>query len=599
MNALPSRKDVPVELTWDLSTVFHSHESWEAEYRNIQQLLEKASNFQGTIGDSSDSLLLVLQFRDELYTRLKKLIVYANMQEDVDTTNTTSQAMNSRAKALATQAMAAFAFFKVEVMNIEEQKIHMFLNENTKLSMYKQDLECILRERAHTLSETEEALLAKASDVLGSPQNTFSALNNADLRFKNVVGTDGEEKVLSHGTFIQYLMSSDRNLRESAFRTYYSTYNEFKNTLSTTLAGQIKKNNFIAEVHHFDSARHASLFDNAIPESVYDALVEAVHERLPLFHRYIALRKKALKLDQLTMYDMHVPIVEEIDLTFTYEQAKEMTLEGLMVLGDDYQKVLKKAFDERWIDVVENKGKRSGAYSSGTYGTNPFILLNWQDNINSLYTLVHELGHSIHSYYTRKYQPSVYGSYSIFVAEVASTTNENLLIDYLLEKYKDDQAIKAYILTNYLDRVKSVIYRQTQFAEFEHLIHKADQDGIALTADYLTKAYQELNQKYYGNDVFYDHEIDLEWARIPHFYYNYYVYQYATGFSAANALSVKIKSEGQSALERYLDFLKAGCSDYPIEVLKKAGVDMTTNQPTIDALDVFEARLDELEALIS
>ena len=597
MNTLPLRKDVPVEKTWDLSSIFANQEAWEVEYQAIKQLAEKTSKFQGKIGESSEALLSVLQYRDDLFVRLNKLTVYASMQEDVDTTNTVSQAMNSRAENLAAYVMAAFAFFKAEIMSVNEQQIQAFLQENKELEMYGHDIELLLKQRPHILTETEEALLAQATEALGASAKTFSTLNNADLTFPNIQGEDGENLSLSHGTYMQYMVNPNRKIRESAFRAYYSAYDQLKNTLGTTLAGQIKKDNFLAKAHRFDSARQAALFDNSIPETVYDALVEAVNDRLPLFHRFVGLRKKALKLDTMTMYDIHVPMVDDIELSFTYEEAKKITLEGLAILGEEYQDVLKKAFDERWMDCIENKGKRSGAYSSGTYGTHPFILMNWQDNITILYTLVHELGHSVHSYYTRKNQPAVYGSYSIFLAEVASTTNENLLTDYLLKKYTDKK-IQAYILTNYLDRVKSTIYRQTQLAEFEHLIHQADQKGTALTAEFLTEQYGALNRKYYGGDVVYDREIDLEWARIPHFYYNYYVYQYATGFSAASALSAKILTEGKPALAKYLNFLKAGCSDYPIEVLKKAGVDMTSNQPTIDALAVFEARLTELEALL-
>jgi oligoendopeptidase F len=422
-------------------------------------------------------------------------------------------------------------------------------------------------------------------------------LNNADLTFPTIKDENGDEVELTHGRYIHFMESKDREVRKAAFDAMYDTFASFKNTFASTLNGNVKKDNFYAKVRHYDSARHAALNGNNIPETVYDNLVGAVNEKLPLLHRYTALRKKVLGLDELHMYDLYTPLVKDVDMKVDYEKAKDYVLKSLAPLGAEYQNIVQEGFDNRWIDVVENKGKRSGAYSSGTYGTNPFILLNWQNNVNNLYTLIHELGHSVHSYYTRKNQPFRYGNYSIFVAEVASTCNENLLSEYLLNHLEDEQE-RLFILNHYLEGFRGTVFRQTMFAEFEHDIHVRLQNGEPLTADRFTEIYYDLNKKYFGEDMVIDEKIGYEWARIPHFYYNYYVYQYATGYSAATALSSQILTEGDVAVERYKNFLKAGSSDFPIEVLKKAGVDMNSKQPILDALDVFETKLTEFEGLL-
>src|SRR5699024_2279802 len=458
-------------------------------------------------------------------------------------------------------------------------------------------LDEINRQRPHVLNEREEALLAEASEPMSSASNTFSMLNNADLKFPSIKNENGEEVDLTHGRYIGFLKSKDRDVRKSAFKAMYDTYGEFINTFASTLTGTVKTDNFNAKVRNYDSARQAALDSNNIPEQVYDNLVEAVNEKLPLLHRYMRLRKKVLGMDELHMYDIYTPLVQDADMDIPYEQAQQYVLQGLEPLGDDYVSVLKKGFESRWIDVDENKGKRSGAYSSGAYGTHPYILLNWQDKLDDLFTLAHELGHSLHSYYTHKSQPFRYGNYSIFVAEVASTTNEALLNDYML-KHVDDEKQKLFLLNHYLEGFRGTVFRQTMFAEFEHEIHKRMQNGEAMTAESLTEIYYDLNKKYYGEDVVSDEEIGKEWARIPHFYMNYYVYQYATGFSAATTLAHNILNGEEGAVDRYLDFLKAGSSDYPIEVLKKAGVDMTSKEPILSALDVFEEKLNEMEELL-
>ncbi|EUJ30262.1 oligoendopeptidase F [Listeria floridensis FSL S10-1187] len=596
VKALPARNEVPEELTWDLTTIFESDEAFEAEFKEVQNLSGKSEEYKGTLGKSADALLEALKFRDSLFDRLENLYVYAHLKLDQDTTNALYQGMNSRAGSLITQVAAKMSYFDPEILEIDEARLDGFLNDHPGLGLYKHEIEALNLSRPYVLSEKEEAILASAGEVLGSSSRTFNTLNNADLKFPTIQDEAGNEIEITHGRYGKLMESSDRKVREAAFKGMYSVYGGLKNTLAQTLSGQVKKSNFYATVRGYKSAREAALSNNHIPETVYDSLIETVNKHLPLLHRYVGLRKKILGLEDLRMYDLYTPLSSEVHLEFTFDEAKELVLEGLKPLGEEYQAILKKAFNERWIDVVENQGKRSGAYSSGAYSTNPYILLNWQDNIDNVFTLAHELGHSVHSYYTRTNQPYVYGDYSIFLAEVASTTNENLLTDYLLKKY-DDPKLRSYLLNHYLDGFKGTVFRQTQFAQFEHLIHQADQNGEALTAEFFTEQYFRINQDYYGKAVEYDAEIGYEWSRIPHFYMNYYVYQYATGFSAASALSAKILTEGESAVKPYLDYLKAGRSDFPIEVLKRAGVDMTSPKVVEDALEVFETRLAELEEL--
>lgn len=594
---LPKRSEVPVELTWRLEDIFATDEEWEKEFKQLQQEIPKAEQYKGKLGESADQLYAYLKLEDEIWNRLGKLYTYAHMRYDQDTTNSFYQGLNSQAENLATQASSAMSFAVPEILTIDEKRIDAFLEEKKELRLYKKVLDEINRQRPHVLSEKEEALLAEASDALSNPSQTFSMLNNADLTFPTVVNEDGEEVDLTHGRYSTFMKSKDRRVRKEAFQAMYETYGKFKNTFASTLSGNIKTHNFSAKVRNYDSARQAALNRNNIPEKVYDNLVEAVNEKLPLMHRYIKMRKKALQLDELHMYDIYTPLIQDVEMKITYEEAKDYVLKGLEPLGQDYIQIVKEGFENRWIDVVENKGKRSGAYSSGSYSTNPYILLNWQDSVNDMFTLAHELGHSVHSYYTRKTQPYRYGNYSIFVAEVASTCNEALLNDYMIKNLEDEKQ-KLYLLDHFLEGFRGTVFRQTMFAEFEHDIHQREQNGEVLTAEHLTNIYYELNKKYYGEDIVHDEEIGLEWARIPHFYYNYYVYQYATGYSAATALANDILAGKDGAVDRYIEFLKAGSSDYPIEVLKKAGVDMTSKQPILDALDVFEEKLNEMENML-
>lgn len=592
------RNDVPEELTWRLEDIFSNDDVWNEEFEAITALVEQAATFERRLAKSADEFLAVLQYSEEVSMRLGKLYVYAHMRNDQDTANSTYQALESRASALAAKASAALSFLTPEIMDMDEAVIEEYLAQNEQLAVYRQSLKETLMARAHILPAEQEAIMAQMGEVRGASGNTFSVLNNADLEFPVVKDDKNEDYQITHGNFIKALESTDRGFRERAFKAVYATYGSFKNTFASTLAGKVKGLNATARIRKYDSARHAALSNNFIPEEVYDQLVTAINDNLHLVHRYVALRKKVLGVDELHMYDLFTPLVPETEMEYSYDDAKEVMVKSFAPLGEQYQQTVQQGLDNRWVDVLENKGKRSGAYSSGTYGTNPYVLMNWQNNVNNLFTLAHEFGHSMHSYYTRNNQPFVYGNYSIFVAEVASTCNEELLFDHLLKTIEDPQQ-KIYLLNHWLDGFRGTVFRQTMFAEFEHLMHQLDQQGVPLTAEKLTEEYYALNKKYFGDDMVVDEEIGLEWARIPHFYYNYYVYQYATGQSAATALSKKILEQGEPAVEQYINnFLKAGCSNTPIEVLKAAGVDMSSPQPIIDACKVFEEKLNELEKLL-
>lgn len=595
--SVPLRKEIPLDLTWDLTSMFKNDELFESSFKEIEGLVEAFSKHEKNLTKNADALLNALEDRNTLLMKMENLYVYSHLKSDQDTADATYQALNARAMALYSKVGAALSFIETSLLKANEQVIRTYL-EDDRLSIYETEFNHLFERRSHILSDKEEKLLALASDVLTASSKTYSVLDNADLTFESVINEKGEQLPLSHGRYGLYLESTDRNLRQQAFEHMYASFRAHENTFASTLSHNVKLHNFNATIRNFSSAREAALFSNHIPESVYDALVSAINQQLPLLHKWVDLRKKALGLDEIKMYDLYVPMVNDLDLEYTYEESKAILLKAFEPLGNDYLKGIQEAFDSRWIDVMENKGKRSGAYSSGCYTSNPYVLLNWQDNLDNLYTLAHELGHSMHSYYTRKNQPFIYGDYSIFVAEVASTTNENLLTAYLL-KITENPKVRAYLLNHYCDGVKGTVYRQTQFAEFEHLIHKLDQEGTALTSELLSAEYDKLNRKYYGEAVTYSDEIKYEWARIPHFYYNYYVYQYATGFSAASTLSEKILNEGQSAVNNYLSFLKAGSSLKPIEALKVAGVDMSKDEAIKKALNLFGQRLDELSQILS
>ena len=594
---LPKREELPENLTWDLTKIFSSDQEFDEKYLELSEKLKKSEKYKGTLDQGASQFLDAIEFVLSVYRQTEIIYVYAHLKNDQDTGNTEYQALYARASSLFSKVSEAVSWFEPEILQLSDERIWQYFKEEPKLEVYRHYIQQIVDNRAHVLSADQESLLAGAGEIFEASSDTFAVLNNADLVFPTIEGENGEKVQLSHGVYGQLLESTDRSVREAAFKGLYSVYEQFRNTFASTLSTHIKGHNFKAKVRNYSSAREASLSNNHIPESVYDTLVAVVNKHLPLLHRYMELRKRLLEVEKLHMYDLYTPVLGEAPITFTYEEAKEKALEALKPMGEEYMTIVEKAFSERWIDVVENKGKRSGAYSSGSYDTNPYILLNWHDTLDQLFTLVHEMGHSVHSYFTRSNQPYVYGDYSIFLAEIASTTNENILTEYLLETEKDPR-VRAYVLNHYLDGFKGTVFRQTQFAEFEHFMHTEDEKGVPLTSEYLSDSYGKLNAKYYGPAVEEDPEIKFEWSRIPHFYYNYYVFQYSTGFSAASALAKKILNQEPEALENYLAYLKAGNSDYPVEVMKKAGVDMTQAAYIEDAMSMFEQRLNELEELI-
>ena len=590
------RNEIEEKYTWDLTTIFPTDEAFEAELAQVSEEVKKAASLAGHLLDSADSLLTTTEVQLDLMRRIEKLYSYAHMKNDQDTRVAKYQEYQAKGMTLYSEFGQSFAFYEPEFMAITEEQYQAFLAEQPGLQLYQHYFDKLLKKKAHILTQREEELLAGAGEIFGAAGETFAILDNADIVFPMVHDEDGNEVQLSHGNYITLVESKNREVRKEAYEALYSVYEQYQHTYAKTLQTNVKVHNYNAKVRKFSSAREAALSADFIPESVYDSLVSAVNKHLPLLQRYIALRAKILGISDLKMYDMYTPL-SETDYKFTYEEALAKSEEVLAILGEDYLSRVKTAFSERWIDVHENQGKRSGAYSGGSYDTNAFMLLNWQDTLDNLFTLVHETGHSMHSSYTRETQPYVYGDYSIFLAEIASTTNENILTEKLLEEVEDD-ATRFAILNHFLDGFRGTVFRQTQFAEFEHAIHKADQEGQVLTSEFLNELYADLNEKYYGLKKEDNPQIQYEWARIPHFYYDYYVFQYSTGFAAASALAEKIVHGSQEDKDKYLDYLKAGNSDYPLNVIKKAGVDMEKEDYLNAAFAVFERRLDEFEALV-
>jgi len=590
------RNEIEEKYTWDLSTIFPTDEAFEAELAQVSEEVKKAASLAGHLLDSADSLLTTTEVQLDLMRRIEKLYSYAHMKNDQDTRVAKYQEYQAKGMTLYSDFGQSFAFYEPEFMAITEEQYQAFLAEQPALQLYQHYFDKLLKKKAHILTQREEELLAGAGEIFGAAGETFAILDNADIVFPMVHDEDGNEVQLSHGNYITLVESKNREVRKEAYEALYSVYEQYQHTYAKTLQTNVKVHNYNAKVRKFSSAREAALSADFIPESVYDSLVSAVNKHLPLLQRYIALRAKILGISDLKIYDMYTPL-SETDYKFTYEEALAKSEEVLAILGEDYLSRVKTAFSERWIDVHENQGKRSGAYSGGSYDTNAFMLLNWQDTLDNLFTLVHETGHSMHSSYTRETQPYVYGDYSIFLAEIASTTNENILTEKLLEEVEDD-ATRFAILNHFLDGFRGTVFRQTQFAEFEHAIHKADQEGQVLTSEFLNELYADLNEKYYGLKKEDNPQIQYEWARIPHFYYDYYVFQYSTGFAAASALAEKIVYGSQEDKDKYLDYLKAGNSDYPLNVIKKAGVDMEKEDYLNAAFAVFERRLDEFEALV-
>ncbi len=597
MQTLKKRAEIPVEFTWNLESIFPTNDDWERDYQALQQRLPELEALAGTLAQRGQALLTVLQKRDEIYEKLEHLYVYASMRKDEDTTNSTYQGMADRAVQLYVRTSTVSSFIEPEILALPQATLDQFVQETPGLAIYGQQLHDLNRKRAHIRSAEIEAVLAAAGEMAEGPGSVFTMIDNADLKLPTIKDEEGEEVELTKGNYQLFIRSTNRQVRKDVFEGLHRTFLKQRNTIASTLAAQVKADIFYTMQHKYSSCRERALARYNIPVSVYDNLVETVSERIPLLNRYLKLRKRVLQLDQLHMYDLYVPIVEETREEISYQQACDTVVKALTPLGENYVSVLKQGLAQRWIDVFETLGKRGGAYSGGAYGTQPFILLNYQNNRDSMYTLAHELGHSMHSYYTRKYQPYQYGDYTIFVAEVASTLNEGLLTEHLL-KTTSDRALRLAILNHSLEGFRGTLFRQTMFAEFEQQIHSRAEQGEPLTADTLSALFHALNEKYYGGETFIDELIDIEWARIPHFYSSFYVYQYSTGISAASALVQQILHEGKPAVERYLKFLSSGSSDYSIELLKKAGVDMTSPQPVRQALQLFESHLSQMEDLM-
>lgn len=593
---IPVRSQVDPQFTWATTDLFATDEAWEAEIPKLREILEKLKGYQGKLGESGENLLAFLQLNDQFTQIADPFAGYAMYKKDEDTRNPVYQKMSGQMHNLLLEAQEATAFFTPEVLQLSDETLAAFYKNTPGLEHYRLVLDRALRQKSHTLSQNEEALLAAAGKLGQIPGETYNFLNDADLTFPDAVDEKGGKHPVTHGTFIPLMQESDRTLRKSAFESLYGSYRNFQNTFASSLEGQMKQLQFFANARKYPSALHAALDQNEVPVEIYHNLVTTVRKNLPAMHRYIRLRKKLLGVDKLHYYDIYAPMVADQDQVVSFDQAKDTALEALAPLGEDYLNILREGFSNRWIDVYENQGKRSGAYSSGVYGNHPFVLLNYTDTLDDMFTLVHEMGHALHSYLSSKEQSITYAYYKIFVAEVASTCNESLLMQYLLGKTQEPKQ-RAYLINYFLEQFRTTLYRQTMFAEFELWCSQETQMGHPLTAQALCQKYGELNREYYGEDIEPDPEISLEWARIPHFYREFYVYQYATGFSAAIALSQRILKEGAPAVKDYLHFLSGGCSTDPVSLLKGAGVDMSTPAPVDDALKLFENLVEEMEKL--
>ena len=591
------RKDIDVKDTWNLESIYANNELWDADYAALEKDAAEFAKLKGAIEADVSKIPAVLDAYYGLHRRLSKLSVYARMRFDQDTTDSTYQTMSAKIGSLGVKIGAASAFVEPEILSYSKEQLEAAEKENERTAYYGRKIEEMLRGQEHTLDAEKEELLAAAGDMAEAPDDIFSVLMNADMKYPDIVLEDGTHLPLTNSTYISYMESPDRAVREGAFKTLYGQIASLKNTFAAIYRGNLKQAKFYAQSRKYSSARAMYLADSNVPESVYDNLLSAVHEALPMMYRYVAVRKKVLGVDKLHMYDVYTPIVAAQNQTYEFEQAKQMVLEALKPMGEDYLSHAREGLENRWIDIYPNKGKKGGAYSWGCYDSQPFILLNYTKNLDSVFTLIHEMGHSIHSYYSRTAQDYAYSDYKIFVAEVASTCNECLLMHDLLEKTTDKEQRK-YLLNHYLDSFKGTLFRQTMFAEFEKTAHDYCAQGKPLTAEALSQMYLELNQKYFGPDMEKDEEIAYEWMRIPHFYTPFYVYQYATGYSAAVALSAKILKEGKPAVDAYMSFLKGGESKDPIDLLKMAGVDMTTEKPVADALALFGELVTELETLV-
>ncbi|MFC2671173.1 oligoendopeptidase F [Lancefieldella parvula] len=592
--AYESRKEIDSKYKWDLSSMFSSDEAFEAGLEELKAYCPKLLAFKGNISTSAQALLEFLQLEDQMTLLLYKIINYAERKSDEDTRVAKYQAYVANATSAYTQVGEATSWFAAELLAIPAESVEKFYAEVPALEFYRRKLNKILNQREHTLSAEEEALLARAEELAVQPTNIFSMFDDADLTFDDAVDSEGKTHKLTSGSFVPLLMNGDRVLRESAFKQLYSRFGEFRNTSAAILTSQVKNLQFFSSSRKYVSSLEAALAENEIPVEVYNNLIDAVHQNFPAFYKYVDLRKRVMGLDELHFWDVYTPLVDDVDMKFTYEEACDLIVKALAPMGEEYVGLVKKGLESRWVDVYETPGKRSGAYSAGGKGMNPVMLLNFQGGLDDVYTLIHEMGHSLHTYFSSHNQEITYSDYSIFVAEVASTCNEALLSHYLLE-HETDPARHAYILNHFLEGFRGTIYRQCMFAEFERDINQMNADGVALNAEVLSERYGQLCAEYFGPGIELDEEIKLEWSRIPHFYYNFYVYQYCIGFSAAIALSQRILSKGEPAVKDYIGYLSGGCSKTPIELLRGAGVDMATPDPVNAALKYFGELVDQLE----
>lgn len=593
---IPVRSEADPKYTWALEDVYANNDVWKTDLEKARALPAQLAAYKGHLGDSAQKLLEFLQLGDGISVLFDSLYGYAQRRSDEDTANSLYQGMTSQAMSAMVAVDAASSFETPELLAIPDDKLEQFYQEEPALETYRLALTRIRSKRAHILSDAEEKLLAAAGEMSQAPDSVYSVFADADLKFPSATDKDGNSHPVTHGTYIPLMHSADRVLRKSAFASLYSVYGQFRNTAAALLSAQVKQLKFYADARKYDSTLQASLDGNYVPTEVYTNLISAVHENMAPMYRYVDLRRKLLGVDELHMYDLYTPIVSDVDVNIPYEEAKQTVYDALACMGDDYRAILKEGFDNRWIDVYENVGKCSGAYSAGLR-KHPYVLLNYSGTLDSMFTLAHEMGHAIHSYLSNKHQPVAYSNYSIFVAEVASTCNEALLMQHLLKTTKDKKR-RAYLINYFLEQFRTTLYRQTMFAEFELEINRRNERGESLTAESLNALYHELNHQYFGDDIVIDKEIDLEWARIPHFYYDYYVYQYATGYSAAIALSRHILKEGAPAVKDYIHFLSGGCSTDPISLLRGAGVDMASTAPIHDALQLFDELITEMEQLM-
>lgn len=595
-NKLPKRSEVDVELTWKLEDIFSSESEWEKALSEAMSLADEIAGFAGKVGESADTLYKVLETYEKCCLKIHLVYGYAFKMRDVDTTSTYAQTLYSKVMSADVEVSEKIAFMEPEIIAVDEETMNKFYTEKPELNKYKIFITEVRRGKEHSLSPELEKLLAGANELADLPYEVFATLDNADLKFPEITNEKGEKIQITNGRFVPLEESKDRRVRKEVFEKYYETYGNFKNTSASLYAGQVKQLMFYARARKYSSTLEAAVDGNNVSPEVYKNLVEAVNDNLDKMHRYVRLRKKLLELDELHMYDIYVPIVKDYDAKYTIEEAKELVLKAVEPLGTNYVNLIRKAFAERWIDVVENEGKRNGAYSSGVYGVHPFVLLNFNGTLDNVFTLAHEMGHAMHSYFSNEAQNFLDSRYKIFVAEVASTTNEVLLMEYMLKNAKDNKE-RAYLLNHYMDSFKGTVFRQTMFAEFEKTSNEMAESGEPLTHENLTKLYLDLNKKYYGEAMISDDLIGYEWMRIPHFYYNFYVYQYATGFSAAVAIANRVLKEGEAAVNDYMKFLQSGCTKDPVSLLRIAGVDMAAKEPINSALQVFERVIEEMEEL--